>query len=193
MLQKVQFSPIESIRGKQTVDTAWWLYWLLIGIGFLLGWFFRRPVHPKIRRWNTKASTFPEQQVYIVDEEEELVQMVERIARQKLVLLCTHPDRWNIFSDIANQHSIFLMNNDVSCEHHSLLNQLSILENLGDAMLILDGTNGLVKPLPSESAAGVINEILCESAQRVCVVFMRSDVPDGVEISDPSHEPATSQ
>ena len=191
-LVEVKFKPISSAQAVQTSTASWWVYWLMIGIGMVLGWCIRRPNNLIIRRWSSKQSGL-EHRVHIVDEQRELIDLVGRHARGMLVLLCTNKDRRHLFADIAKEHAVFLMDDDVPCERHSLLTQLSILENLGDAILILDGMYGLVKPLPSEASASVLHEILSASSHRVCVVFMRPDVPSGIEASETPHESTTNQ
>ena len=186
-LVQVKFKPLIASHGRRMNTTSWWTYWLLIGIGILLGWSFRRPLEPRIRRWNTNKNDV-ENRICIVCDERELLDVVEKYARGRLVLLCTNKDRHHLFSKIAKNHSIFLMNDGVPCEKKSLLTQLSILESLGDTILILDGIYGLVQPLPSESPSSVLNEILSSSGHMMCAVFLFSEVPDGIETSKAPHE-----
>lgn len=191
-LVEVKFKPIASIQGGKKEKTSWWLYWLMIGIGVMLGWYARRPTLPKIKRW-TSTKNDDEVRLHIVDEERVLVEVIEQYARGMLTLLCTSKDRLHLFSDIAQNHTIFLMDEGIPCEQDSLFSQLSILETLGEAVLILDGFHGLVEPLPSEHFSSVLNEIISPSRHRVCAVFMRSDVPEGMEIPNISNETTTSQ
>lgn len=191
-LVEVKFKPISSAQEAKTGTASWAVYWLMIGAGMLLGWYLRRPNDPKIRRWSVQKLD-SDHQVHVVDEQRELIDVVRRYAQGMLVLLCTNRDRHHLFADIAKEHAVFLMDEDVHCERHSLFAQLSILERLGDSILILDGMHGLVKPLPSETSSSVLQEILSGSSHRVCVVFMRSDVPSGIEAPETPHESTANQ
>ena len=186
-LVQVKFKSIISVQGGRSSSTSWWVYWFLIGLGMILGWVARRPKEPKIRQWSTKKSDV-ESRVCIVPEQTELINVVERYTYGKLVLLCTSKERYPLFSKIAQGNSIFLMNDGVPCERYSLLSQLSILEKMGDAILILDGMHGLVQPLPSESPSSVLNEIISTSGHSICVVFLSSDVPNGIEMPNTPYE-----
>lgn len=191
-LVKVKFKPIASTQGAQKSSFSWWIYWFLLGVGAILGWIFRRPNIPKIYRWSITNKDI-EHRICIVDEEQQLLETVERYSRGALVLLCTHKERQHLFLDIAQKNSIFLMNNEIPCERHSLLSQLSILETLGDAILILDGMHGLVEPLPSESPCGVLNEIISVSGHNICIVFLRGEVPDGIDDSNAVYQSTADQ
>ena len=191
-LVKVKFKPIASTQGAQKSSSSWWVYWFLLGVGAILGWILRRPNIPKMYRWKTIDKDV-EYRICIVDEEQQLLETVERHSQGALTLLCTHKERQHLFLDIAQKHSIFLMNDETPCERHSLLSQLSILEALGDAILILDGMYGLVEPLSSESPCDVLNEIISISGHKICVVFLRGEVPNGVDVSNAIYKSTAEQ
>ena len=191
-LVKVKFKPIVSTQGAQKGSSSWWIYWFLLGLGAILGWILRRPNIPKMYRWSITNKAI-EHRICVVDEEQQLLETVEGYSRGALVLLCTHKDRQHLFLDIAQKNSIFLMNNEIPCEQYSLLSQLSILETLGDAILILDGMHSLVEPLPSESPVDVLNEIISVSGHNICVVFLRGEVPDGIDDSNAVYKSTADQ
>ena len=188
-LVQVKFSPIPSSSERNTSKTSWWLYWFFIGLGMILGWSGRRTTPPKMKRLTSNDSTEPPR-TRVADDEKELVDIVERYSRGMLVLLCTSKERQSLYLEIAEKNPVFVMN-ETHCEKHSLLEQLSILERFGDSILILDGMYGLAEPLAAESSASVVHEILQVSSHRICAIFLRSQIPDGIDVSSEPNENRT--
>lgn len=192
-LVQVEFRSIASTSTPTGVhQQRWWMFWVLPLFGFVLGWYTRRTSSVDMRFWTSTTGAWnSEKRLCVVESEPEFLAEVERCAQGRLTLLCTSEERLPIFSSIADRDSLFVMNTQKQCEAHSLYAQLSMLESLGDAVLIVDGVHGLVEPLSSEPPSRVVQEILDASAHQVCVFFTRDSVLDGIQIAEEDRDPTT--
>ena len=184
-LVQVEFHPIASTIESQnhSQHQGWWMFWILPMLGFWFGWYVRRPKPTELVYWGKKTQNWDMgSTIHLVEDQEELLAVVERCAQGRLALLCTDFERLPLFSSIAEHQTMFVMNSSLPSEADSLHAELSKLKSLGEAVLIVDGLYGLVKPLPSESPFCVLEEILKRFSQDVCVLLMRDAIPDGVEI-----------
>ena len=101
-----QVNPIFSAQASKGSVQSWWIY-LMMGMGFVLGWYMRRPAQKFIGDPHTDKTDVGSN-IHVVPEED-VVAIMEQYAQGMLVLLCTSKERHHIFSDLAHRQSIFSM------------------------------------------------------------------------------------
>ena len=182
----VAFQAIEeSAKQNQTMavyDSGYGI-WMFLLVGIAIGWRLRLSPKTHIVRWvplehNPKLQT----QVLVFETSSEASAILSEMLNGLQTLLCTSSIRRSLFSELAKKVPLYIGKKE-RYEASSLFAELSILEEMGPSVVLIDGVHALMAPLDSERSHAVLEEILGDSSHVVLLVFVGEPPLQGISIS----------